>query len=61
MMLNRSIVYTALTRAKTSLKVFAQREAWETAVRTPPPARRTLLGHHIEDALRTFTTGGIVR
>lgn len=50
-MLNRSIVYTALTRAKTSLKVFAQREAWETAVRTPPPRRRTLLSHHLDRAL----------
>jgi len=48
-MLQRELVYTAVTRAKSKLQVFTKPSAWARAVSTPAPRRRTLLGYHIRE------------
>lgn len=50
-MLQRELVYTALTRAKHKLVIFCERSAWFRAVSTPAPPRRTLFMEHLRKAL----------
>lgn len=46
-MLNRNLLYTAVTRAKTKLVLIGSREALEYAIRNTPEERRTLLAERL--------------